>query len=139
LNSEDWDDINGFTLSENAMKKSDSSNTVLVWSSEQGRICPGCGKAVASCICRKKGTWPAGDGVVRVRRETKGRGGKTVTAVVGVPADEAALKALAGELKRRCGAGGTVKDGIIEIQGDFCDLVITELAMRGFTVKRAGG
>ncbi len=121
------------------MKKSDSSDTVLVWSSEKGRICPGCGKAIASCICGKQVTRPAGDGVVRVRRETKGRGGKTVTVVTGAPGDEATLKALAGELKRRCGSGGTVKEGIIEIQGDFCDLIIAELAGRGFTVKRAGG
>ncbi|MGD0844648.1 MAG: translation initiation factor Sui1 [Geobacteraceae bacterium] len=121
------------------MKKDNSSDTVLVWSSEQGRVCPECGKAAASCICRKKGTRPAGDGIVRVRRETKGRGGKTVTVVIGVPVDDTALKALAGELKRRCGSGGTVKEGIIEIQGDFCDLIIAELAGRGFTVKRAGG
>lgn len=120
------------------MKNGDSSNTVLVWSSEQGRVCPGCGKAAATCICRKQGTRPAGDGVVRVRRETKGRGGKTVTVILGVPVDDAALKVLAGELKRRCSSGGTAKDGIIEIQGDFCDLVIAELARRGFTVKRAG-
>jgi translation initiation factor 1 len=128
-----------FHLSEKVMKKGDSANSVLVWSSEKGRICPGCGKAVASCICRKQESRLAGDGIVRVRRETKGRGGKTVTVVSGVPGDEAALKALAGELKRRCGSGGTAKDGIIEIQGDFCDLIVAELAGRGFTVKRAGG
>jgi translation initiation factor 1 len=117
----------------------DDSDSVLVWSSEQGRICPGCGKPVASCVCGHKGERPTGDGVVRVRRETKGRGGKTVTVVVGVPVEDAALKSLAGELKRRCGTGGTVKDGVIEIQGDFCDLVIFELSRRGHTVKRAGG
>lgn len=121
------------------MKKSDSSDTVLVWSSEKGRICPGCGKAVSSCICGKQKMLPVGDGIVRVRRETKGRGGKTVTVVTGASCDEAALKALAGELKRRCGSGGTVKEGIIEIQGDFCDLLVAELAGRGYTVKRAGG
>jgi len=115
------------------------SDSVLVWSSEQGRICPGCGKPVASCICAKKGERPAGDGVVRVRRETKGRGGKTVTIVFGAPLDDAALKELAGELKRLCGTGGTVKEGVIEIQGDFCDHVIANLARRGFMVKRAGG
>ena len=121
------------------MKKDDSTNSVLVWSSEQGRVCPGCGKAAASCICKKQVTRPAGDGVVRVRRETKGRGGKTVTVVLGVPVGDSALKVLAGDLKCRCGTGGTAKDGVIEIQGDFCDLVIAELAKRGFTVKRAGG
>ena len=117
----------------------DDKNSVLVWSSEKGRICPGCGSAVDACSCRKRGTRSIGDGVVRVRRETKGRGGKTVTVVAGAPGDETALKALAGELKRRCGSGGTVKEGAIEIQGDFCDLVVAELAARGFTVKRAGG
>lgn len=114
------------------------SNSRLVWSSETGRVCPGCGKAVAACICRKK-TAAAGDGVVRVRRETKGRGGKTVTVVSGIPGDEASLKALAGELKRRCGSGGTLKDGVLEIQGDHVELLLAELAARGHKAKRSGG
>jgi len=121
------------------MKKRGSSDTSLVWSSELGRVCPGCGKGAASCTCSRKQARPAGDGVVRVRRESKGRGGKTVTVVAGVPVDDDALKLLAGELKRRCGTGGTAKDGMIEIQGDHCDLLVAELARRGFTVKRAGG
>lgn len=121
------------------MKKGGSSDTPLVWSSELGRVCPGCGKAAVSCSCARKQARPAGDGIVRVRRESKGRGGKTVTVVTGVAGDEAALKLLSGELKRRCGTGGTVKDGEIEIQGDHCDLLVGELARRGFTVKRAGG
>ena len=121
------------------MKKSGNSDTSLVWSSELGRVCPGCGKAVAACACSKKPARPAGDGIVRVRRETRGRGGKTVTVITGIPGDDAAIAALAGELKRRCGTGGTVKDGNIEIQGDFCDLLAAELAKRGYTVKRAGG
>ena len=77
------------------------SNSVLVWSSEVGRVCPGCGKATGACICKKQAAKPASDGIVRVRRESKGRGGKTVTVVMGVPGDDAVLKELAGELKRR--------------------------------------
>lgn len=121
------------------MKKGASGDTPLVYSSELGRICPACGKPVAGCVCRKNRTGPAGDGIVRVQRETKGRGGKTVTVITGVPLDEAALKALAGELKRRCGTGGTVKEGVIEIQGEHRDLLAGELERRGYRVKRAGG
>jgi translation initiation factor 1 len=121
------------------MKKSNSSNSTLVYSSELGRICPGCGKPAKACVCRKNATSPAGDGVVRVRRESKGRGGKTVLVITGLPLDEPALTALAGELKRRCGCGGTAKDGVIEIQGDHGELLLEELAKRGYKAKRAGG
>jgi len=82
---------------------------------------------------------PRGDGVVRVRREIQGRGGKTVTTVSGVGLPEAELRELAGELKRRCGSGGSVKDYVIEIQGDHREAVVAELERRGFTVKLAGG
>ena len=88
------------------MKKTASSNAPLVYSSEFGRICPGCGRPVAGCACREKKSCSAGDGIVRVRRESKGRGGKTVMVITGLPLDETALLALAGELKRRCGCGG---------------------------------
>lgn len=115
------------------------SDSRLVYSSEQGRICPGCSMPVAECRCRRGGARPAGGGVVRVRRETKGRGGKTVTVITGLPGDDAALKSLAGELKRRCGTGGTLKEGLIEIQGDHADLLVAELNRRGYAAKRAGG
>jgi translation initiation factor 1 len=82
---------------------------------------------------------PRGDGIVRVRRETQGRGGKTVTTVSGVPRSVSDLQALAGELKRLCGTGGTVKDYVIEIQGDHRDAIVAALEQRGFTVKLAGG
>lgn len=79
------------------------------------------------------------DGVLRVRRETKGRGGKTVTVITGFNIGEAQVRELAGELKKRCGTGGTVKDGVIEIQGDHRDLLLAELVKRGYKAKSAGG
>jgi translation initiation factor 1 len=76
---------------------------------------------------------------VRVARQTQGRGGKAVTVVTGLPLGEAELAALAGELKRRCGCGGTVRDGVIEIQGEHRDTLVAELGKRGFPARRAGG
>jgi len=112
---------------------------VLVYSTERGLVCPICRRPTAKCGCRKETPAPAGDGVIRVRRETKGRCGKTVTTVSGVPLGGEALLELASELKRRCGTGGTVKDGVIEIQGDHREPIVAELSRRGFTAKRAGG
>ncbi len=111
----------------------------IVYSSQHGRTCPHCGRAVKQCVCRENPRAPRGDGVVRVRREIAGRRGKPVTTIDGVPLASDALRELAGELKRRCGSGGTVKDGVIEIQGDHRDAVISELEAKGYTVKRAGG
>ncbi|MBE0597993.1 MAG: translation initiation factor Sui1 [Desulfuromonadales bacterium] len=115
------------------------NNSRPVYSSEQGRLCPACGQIKSACICRQTSSAPAGDGIVRIRRESKGRGGKTVTVVTGIPLESEALKALTGELKRRCGTGGTVKDGVVEIQGDHAVLLQAELQQRGYKVKRAGG
>ncbi len=109
-----------------------------VYSTESGRLCPKCGRPVAECVCHKKTARPVGDGIVRVQRESKGRKGKTVTLVTGVPLVEDALRELASELKRLCGSGGTVKEGVIEIQGDHRDTLVGELKKRGFTVKKAG-
>ena len=103
----------------------------LVYSTGAGRIHPGKDPAPP----RR----PRGDGIVRVRREVKGRRGKTVTTIEGVPLPDDGLRSLAGELKRRCGTGGSVKDGVIEIQGDHRDTLIAELQGRGYSVKRAGG
>ncbi len=114
------------------MKNSD--NTTLVYSSETGRIRPDKRGAASRT--------PAGqpsDGQVRLRREVKGRGGGTVIVITGIPLEGAALKELAGALKKRCGCGGTAKDGTIEIQGDHRDLLLQELQGRGFRVKLAGG
>jgi translation initiation factor 1 len=87
----------------------------------------------------EKASAPSGDGTVRVRREIGGRGGKTVTTIAGVAVANDALKRLAGELKRLCGTGGTIKDGIIEIQGDHREKIVAALQERGFRVKLAGG
>jgi translation initiation factor 1 len=131
--------INSKALKGVDVKKHDTANATLVYSSEFGRMCPGCGMPAIKCACRK-GSEPApSDGIVRIRRETKSRGGKTVTVISGVPRDAAGLKELAGRLKRLCGTGGTVKDGAIEIQGDHCDNLLAELTKLGFRVKRAGG
>jgi translation initiation factor 1 len=118
---------------------SSSSNSRLVYSTEKGRMCPECGKPTAKCRCRKKPAGSPGDGIVRISRETKGRKGKGVTLITGTGLDPEALKQLAKRLKARCGSGGTVKNGQIEIQGDHRDMLAEELKKEGFTVKRAGG
>jgi translation initiation factor 1 len=79
------------------------------------------------------------DGIVRVMRDRKHRGGKTVTIITGVPASSEAITVLAQQLKKLCGTGGTVKDGAIEIQGDHCEKVLAKLSEMGYKVKRAGG
>lgn len=112
----------------------------LVYSTESGRTCPECRRPISDCECGRKKA-PAGDGVVRVSRETKGRGGKAVTLVKGLPlADEAALTALAKQLKAACGTGGTVKDWVVEIQGDHVDKIVAWLKAKqpAWNVKRAG-
>ena len=117
------------------------AGSALVYSTEAGgRMCPGCGAPVAQCRCKElKARLPATDGIVRVSHETKGRKGKGVTVVKGVALDTAGLTALSKQLKTACGSGGTVKDGLIEIQGDHRELVIAALSRQGHTVKRAGG
>lgn len=111
----------------------------LVYSTEGGRMCPACRQPVAQCRCRQERPVPAGDGMVRVSRETKGRGGKAVTLVRGLALDAERLTALGKQLKAACGSGGTVKDGVIEVQGDHCERVIDALKAQGYSVKRAGG
>ncbi len=110
-----------------------------VYSTEHGRMCPKCGKPQAKCICRMKKNTAPRDGVVRVGRETKGRKGKGVTLITGLPLENDGLKKLAKQLKQKCGSGGAVKAGVIEIQGDHRDLLVQELAKLGYSAKRAGG
>ncbi|MBD8529311.1 MULTISPECIES: translation initiation factor Sui1 [unclassified Massilia] len=115
-----------------------SSTGGLVYSTDGGRMCPECRQPVTACTCKANAA-PKGDGVVRVSRQTKGRGGKSVTVVKGLALDAAALALLGKQLRTACGSGGTVKDGVIEIQGDHCELVMEALSKQGHRPKRAGG
>ena len=111
----------------------------LVYSTESGGRCPQCQRALKSCVCGVDKPAYTGDGIARIRRETKGRGGKAVTVIDGLPLSGTDLKQLAKQLKQRCGVGGAVKDGRIEIQGDqrsVCEKALTEL---GHPCKLAGG
>lgn len=120
------------------------SNHRLVYSTETGRACPRCGRPMAQCGCQKQPAretprpFPA-DGIVRIRRETQGRKGKTVNVIQGLSQTGAGLDDLARILKQRCGTGGTVKDGTIVIQGDHRQRLQEELVKLGYTVKLAGG
>jgi translation initiation factor 1 len=121
------------------MDKKNGINRFLVYSTDHGRTCPKCGWPVDRCACSKESAVPKGDGIVRVARETKGRKGKGVTLITGMPLAGEELKKLASELKQKCGTGGTVKDGVIEIQGDHRDVLVTELIKRGYKAKKSGG
>ncbi|NKB69749.1 MAG: translation initiation factor Sui1 [Candidatus Latescibacteria bacterium] len=120
-------------------------NSALVYSTDTGRVCADCGRSAGRCTCRKKkgkvqqSNAPPNDGVVRVARQTKGRKGKGVTLITGIPLEGTELKDLSRQLKQQCGTGGTIKDGVVEIQGDHRDLLVDELKKRGWTVKKAGG
>src|SRR5438105_2740604 len=116
----------------------------LVYSTDGGRVgtCPTCRLPYKRCRCNESTQLvPAkkSDGIVRITRDRKGRGGKTVTVIDGVMGSEAELTAMAQQLKKLCGSGGSVKDGNIEIQGDHCDKVMAKLSEMGYKVKRAGG
>ena len=120
------------------MRKPTSSG--LVYSTDSGRMCPNCRQALADCRCAALAKPKVnGDGVARVSRESKGRGGKTVTLVRGLALDEAALLALGKRLRSACGAGGTVKDGVIEVQGDHRQRVLAWLEQQGWAAKAGGG
>lgn len=111
----------------------------LVYSTDSGRMCPACRQPVGDCACKQAAPTPKTDGVVRVAVETKGRKGKGVTVIRGLALDALALAQLGKTLRTACGAGGTVKEGAIEIQGDHADTVIGLLKQQGLTVKRSGG
>jgi translation initiation factor 1 len=113
----------------------------IVYSTGPGRICPGCRRPIAQCVCKTAAAAAvrAAAGRVRVSRQTQSRAGKAVTVITGLPLAAVELETLASELKRRCGSGGTVKDGVIEIQGEHRDALVAELVRRGFAAKRSGG
>ena len=112
----------------------------IVYTTDVGERCPNCLRPVRECVCRRGTPGKAtGGGTVRVSRETQGRKGKGVTVITGLGLPPAELDALAGELKKRCGSGGSSGDGRIEIQGDHRDRLVEELIRRGWPAKRAGG
>ncbi|HED67144.1 MAG TPA: stress response translation initiation inhibitor YciH [Planctomycetes bacterium] len=114
----------------------------FVYSTQHGKLCPGCGRPLAGCACermRDEALRAAGDGVVRVARSTKGRKGSGVTVVSGLGLGGADLKALAKELKKKLGTGGAVKDGDLEFQGEQRDKLVALLEARGYRVRRSGG
>ncbi|MCB1854583.1 MAG: translation initiation factor Sui1 [Pseudomonadales bacterium] len=113
--------------------------THLVYSTEAGRLCPQCHRPIADCGCGKPRRQAAGDGIVRLHRETKGRGGKAVTVITGIALPEREMRELARALKQHCGVGGALKEDHIEIQGDQREKLKAELEKRGFTVRIAGG
>ena len=111
----------------------------IVYSTGVGTLCPNCRRAVRECVCPKGAPGAAKLGAIRVGREVKGRAGKGVTTVTGLPLSAADVDALATRLKKRCGSGGTVRDGVIEIQGDHRDRLVAELQKLGYDAKRSGG
>ena len=110
----------------------------LVYATDSGRMCPACRRPLGACQCGQAPV-PRGDGIVRVSRETAGRGGKVVTQVRGLALDAAALAALGKRLRTACGSGGTTKDGALELQGDHVARAMQWLEGEGLKVKRSGG
>ena len=111
----------------------------IVYSTGIGSLCPNCRHPVRDCVCPKGAPGAANPKAVRVGREVKGRAGKGVTTVTGLPLSLADIEALATRLKKRCGSGGTVREGIVEIQGDHRDVIVAELVKAGFAAKKSGG
>jgi translation initiation factor 1 len=111
----------------------------IVYSTGVGSLCPNCRRPVRECVCPKGAPGAAKRSAVRVGREIKGRAGKGVTTVTGLPMAISDIESLAAKLKKRCGSGGTVRDGVIEIQGDHRDVIVAELIKLGWPAKRSGG
>ena len=135
-------DFTNWVRCSSCMKTLKDQLSGLVYSTDRGRFCPDCSNPEAECECAdlKESRRVANlDGVVRIRRETSGRKGKGVTTITGVPLVDKELKTLAKVLKQKCGTGGAVKDGVIEIQGDHRDALKSYLEQQGYVVKLAGG
>jgi translation initiation factor 1 len=115
----------------------DERPTVYSTDWENQPVCPRCGKR--PCVCKQAVSLPAREQTAHIRRETKGRGGKSVVTVSNLVLSDKDLKSLAKLLKKACGSGGTVKDGIIEIQGEHRDKIAETLEKRGYKVKYTGG
>ena len=111
----------------------------IVYSTGVGSLCPNCRRPVRECVCPKGVPGAAKPTTVRVGREVKGRAGKGVTTVTGLPMSPSDIDSLATRLKKRCGSGGTVREGVIEIQGDHRDTVVAELVKLGWPAKKSGG
>jgi translation initiation factor 1 len=111
----------------------------VVYSTGVGSLCPNCRRPVRECVCPKGAPGAAKPAAIRVGREVKGRAGKGVTTVSGLPLSHADIESLATKLKKRCGSGGTVREGIIEIQGDHRDTIVAELGKLGWPAKKSGG
>ncbi len=107
----------------------------LVYSTAHGKMCPVCAMPMTGCVCRQAKA-VVGDGTIRVRLETKGRKGKGVTLISGVPLGPVELAQLGKQLKQKCGSGGTVKEGVIEVQGDHCESLVDALKQLGWNVKK---
>jgi translation initiation factor 1 len=124
-------------MGEGPMKKAKTKG--LVYSTDTGRVCSGCGYPLKQCCCSNEKSQQPGDGIVRVSRQTKGRKGSGVCLISGLPLGEADLKKIAKQLKQKCGSGGAVKKGVIEIQGDHREVLVEALKKLGYKAKLAGG
>ncbi len=118
------------------MRRSNSGG--LVYSTEGGRMCPACRQPLAHCRCQSARPVPAGDGLVRVCLSSKGRGGKTVTLIQGLALQPEELAAWGKRLRAACGAGGTLKDGVLEVQGDQVARVLAWLQDQGIKARQSG-
>ena len=111
----------------------------IIYSTGIGSLCPNCRRPVRDCVCPKGAPGAAKPAMLRVGREIKGRAGKGVTTVTGLPLSLSDIDSLAAKLKKRCGSGGTVRLGVIEIQGDHRDAIVAELTKLGWAAKKSGG